>query len=162
MKDIANQLVLSWARKGPENVIVATDDFTRLTLDTIALCTMDYRFNSFYQEKMHPFVDAMFGVLAERGNRAARPAFVTKMMVGTDRKFASNQAVLRQTGLDIIQNRRQNPVEKHDVLNNMIYGKDPKTGQVMRDELISAQMTTFLIAGMCRSLGLLCANSVRP
>lgn len=94
MKDIANQLVLSWARKGPENVIMATDDFTRLTLDTIALCTMDYRFNSFYQEKMHPFVDAMFGVLAERGNRAARPGFLTKMMVGTDRKFAANQAVL--------------------------------------------------------------------
>jgi len=29
----------------------------------------------------------------------------------------------------------------------MIYGKDPKTGETMRDELIAANMITFLIAG---------------
>jgi cytochrome P450 / NADPH-cytochrome P450 reductase len=40
MKDIATQLVLSWARKGPDNRILVTEDYTRLTLDTIALCTM--------------------------------------------------------------------------------------------------------------------------
>ena len=37
----------------------------------------------------------------------------------------------------------------------MIYGKDPKTGEVMRDELIVAQMTTFLIAGHETTSGLL-------
>lgn len=147
MKDIANQLVLSWARKGPEHVITATEDFTRLTLDTIALCTMDYRFNSFYQEKMHPFVDAMLGVLSENSARSIRPTLVSKMMVRTDRQHEANKAVLRNVGQDIIQNRRENPKEGNDILNSMIYGKDPKTGQVMRDELIAAQMTTFLIAG---------------
>jgi cytochrome P450/NADPH-cytochrome P450 reductase len=59
MRDIASQLVLKWARHGPENRILATDDFTRLTLDTLSLCTMGYRFNSFYSKEMHPFVDAM-------------------------------------------------------------------------------------------------------
>lgn len=37
MHDIASQLVLKWARFGPENDIDVTSDFTRLTLDTIAL-----------------------------------------------------------------------------------------------------------------------------
>ena len=37
MHDIASQLVLKWARFGPENKIVVTDDFTRLTLDSIAM-----------------------------------------------------------------------------------------------------------------------------
>lgn len=37
MHDIASQLVLKWARFGPENDIDVTADFTRLTLDTIAL-----------------------------------------------------------------------------------------------------------------------------
>lgn len=59
MHDIATQLVLKWARKGPEYRTPATEDFTRLTLDTIALCAMDYRFSSFYQDEMHPFVQAM-------------------------------------------------------------------------------------------------------
>lgn len=37
MHDIASQLVIKWARFGPEDKINVTDDFTRLTLDTIAL-----------------------------------------------------------------------------------------------------------------------------
>ena len=48
--DIASQLVLKLARYGPSYKIPPTDDFTRLTLDTLALCAMDYRFNSFYTE----------------------------------------------------------------------------------------------------------------
>ena len=31
----------------------------RLALDTISLCAFDYRFNNFYREDMHPFVNAM-------------------------------------------------------------------------------------------------------
>lgn len=37
MKDITEQLVLKWTRFGPETMINVTDDFTRLTLDSIAL-----------------------------------------------------------------------------------------------------------------------------
>lgn len=59
MHNIAAQLVLKWARYGPEHEIHVTDDFTRLTLDAIALCAMDFRFNSFYKESMHPFIDAL-------------------------------------------------------------------------------------------------------
>jgi cytochrome P450/NADPH-cytochrome P450 reductase len=37
MLDIASQAVLRWARAGESSLINATEDFTRLTLDTIAL-----------------------------------------------------------------------------------------------------------------------------
>lgn len=37
MHDIASQLVVKWARFGPKDKISVTDDFTRLTLDSIAL-----------------------------------------------------------------------------------------------------------------------------
>jgi cytochrome P450/NADPH-cytochrome P450 reductase len=37
MHDIASQLVVKWARFGPNEKINVTDDFTRLTLDSIAL-----------------------------------------------------------------------------------------------------------------------------
>lgn len=37
MHDIATQLILKWARYGPDHEIKVTDDFTRLTLDSIAL-----------------------------------------------------------------------------------------------------------------------------
>lgn len=69
MYDIATQLVMKWARMGVDYRIPATEDFTRLTLDTIALCSMDYRFNSFYDEKMHPFVENMNTLLALTNER---------------------------------------------------------------------------------------------
>lgn len=37
MHDIASQLVVKWARFGPSQKINVTEDFTRLTLDSIAL-----------------------------------------------------------------------------------------------------------------------------
>ena len=52
MYDIATQLVMKWARQGPTTPVMVTDDFTRLTLDTIALCSMGTRFNSFYHDEI--------------------------------------------------------------------------------------------------------------
>ncbi|KAE9973469.1 hypothetical protein EG327_009087 [Venturia inaequalis] len=129
MKDIANQLILKWARKGPEDRILLTDDFTRLTLDTIALSTMKYRFNSFYSAEMHPYVDAMLNVLEESGARATRPAFISALKYSGRAKFAESEEILKKTAQQIIDNRRANPTGEHDLLNAMIYGKDPKTGQ---------------------------------
>ena len=146
MKDIANQLVLKWARQGTER-ISAMEDFTRLTLDTIALCSMNYRFNSFYQDAMHPFVSAMVNVLAQNGARATRPALVNKMMYSANAKLVEDRKLMQKISQEIVDRRRSHPIEKNDLLNAMIFGVDPKTGEKLRDELITAQMITFLVAG---------------
>ena len=59
MLDVADQLMDKWARLNPGEEVDVAADMTRLTLDTIALCGFGYRFNSFYRETPHPFVDAM-------------------------------------------------------------------------------------------------------
>ena len=59
MLDIAEQCMLKWERLNADDEIDVTDDMTRVTLDTIGLCGFDYRFNSFYRDGNHPFVDAM-------------------------------------------------------------------------------------------------------
>ena len=149
MKDLSTQLVLKWARKGSDHDILVTDDLTRLTLDTIALCTMDFRFNSFYQDEMHPFVTAMLNVLYQAGLNASRPAILSRIiaLTGTAAQVQSGRKVMGDTAQSIIEQRRRNPVEKKDFLNTLLYGIDPQTGERMRDELISTNMTTFLIAG---------------
>ena len=43
MHDIASQLVVKWARFGSKEKINVTDDFTRLTLDSIALWVQIFR-----------------------------------------------------------------------------------------------------------------------
>ena len=147
MDDIASQLMLKWARQGPDARILASDDFSRVTLDTLALCTMDYRFNSFYGENMHPFVAAMNRQLEFKNSRQTISGVLKGFMPGYKESIDRDIEFILQTGAGIVENRRHHPVEKKDLLNAMLHNKDPKTGQTMRDELIIANMRTFLIAG---------------
>lgn len=155
MHDIASQLVVKWARFGSREKINVTDDFTRLTLDSIALCAMDTRFNSFYHEEMHPFVNAMVGFLQESGARARRPAVANYFMRYAQQKFDSDIALLKKIAAEVVAERRANPNDKKDLLNAMIKGRDTKTGEGLTDESILNNMITFLIAGHETTSGLL-------
>lgn len=62
-----------------------------------------------------------------------------------------NEEHQRTVSREIVEYRRAHPTEKKDLLNALIYGKDPSTGRSMRDDLITANMQTFLIAGECPS-----------
>jgi cytochrome P450/NADPH-cytochrome P450 reductase len=148
MYDIGTQLVLKWARQGPKHSITPTDDFTRLTLDTIALCAMGTRFNSFYHEDMHPFVDAMMGMLVGAGQRARHPDIIKNLPTSQNTKFFNDVAACQKIARDLLEDRRNNPEpEKKDLLNAMVLGRDPKTGQGLTDDTIINNMITFLIAG---------------
>ncbi|KAL5115197.1 hypothetical protein ACEQ8H_006871 [Pleosporales sp. CAS-2024a] len=154
MHDIASQLVMKWARHGSSTINVV-DDLTRLTLDTIALCAMDYRFNSYYSEKMHPFVDAMSDFLKVSGDRARRDPISQMFYRAETAKYWEDIELLRKTSMEVIQNRRANPTDKKDLLNGMLNGVDPKTGEKMSDESIMDNMITFLIAGHETTSGML-------
>ena len=96
---------------------------------------------------MHPFAEAMLNVLAENGARVTRPAVLTQLRFRSNAKFKDDQSRMNKVAAEIIAHRRANPKPEKDFLNAMLYDKDPKTGKSMRDELIIAQMKTFLIAG---------------
>ncbi|KAK8030062.1 cytochrome P450 oxidoreductase OrdA-like [Apiospora rasikravindrae] len=155
MHDIASQMVLKWARQGPNHHILAPEDFSRLTLDTIALCAMDYRFNSFYQEDMHPFVKSMNNLLTERSNSAQLGGMLRSLMPSYREQLKQDSDLQFRICQEVVDHRRQNPTEKKDLMNAMLYGKDPKTGETMRDRLIAVNMQTFLIAGHETTSGLL-------
>ena len=164
MVDIANQMYVKWERYGSGAVIDVADNMTRLTLDTIALCAFDYRFNSFYQNEMHPFVAAMVDALDEAGQRSRRPNMLSNVMVSKKRKYEADQVVLAKVAEQLIAERRQDPkgLEKHDLLNVMLNGVDTVTGEKLSDENIRFNMVTFLIAGhettrgCCRSRPICC------
>ncbi|KAG4439164.1 hypothetical protein IFR05_005363 [Cadophora sp. M221] len=155
MHDIASQLVVKWARFGPKERINVPDDFTRLTLDSIALCAMDTRFNSFYREDMHPFIDAMVGLLQESGARARRPAVANYFYRSAQKQYDSDIVLLKKVAAEVVAERKSNPNEKKDLLNAMIKGRDPKTGEGLTEESILNNMITFLIAGHETTSGLL-------
>ena len=147
MHDIATQMVMKWARRGSETKVLLTDDFTRLTLDTIALCAMDYRFNSFYSDSLDPYVSAMNNMLHSRSQRNQIGGMLKSLLPSTAKQLQKDTLYMKNVGDELVKFRRENPTEKKDLLNAMIHGIDTKTGKAMDDGLIGANMQTFLIAG---------------
>ena len=92
MLDILGQMLMKWQRFGPQHEIDVSDAFTRLTLDTIALCSFDYRFNSYYQEEMHPFVTKALDALLESGRRAGRTDLETRVRKWSQDKYDGQRA----------------------------------------------------------------------
>ncbi|KAJ8125464.1 hypothetical protein O1611_g8175 [Lasiodiplodia mahajangana] len=146
MHDIATQMALKFARYGPNTPIPASDDFTRLALDTLALCSMGFRFNSFYTKELHPMIEAMGGFLVESGKRPSRvlPSFFYR---NDDAKYWKDIEVLRNTAQEVLEARKKNPDDRKDLLNAMLNGVDSKTGKHMSDSSIIDNLITFLIAG---------------
>ncbi|KAH6988168.1 cytochrome P450 [Ilyonectria sp. MPI-CAGE-AT-0026] len=148
MHDVAGQLAMKWARHGPSTAIQVGEDLTRLTLDTVALCSMGFRFNSYYRDDMHPFIAAMYAVLKEAGDKTMRvlPSVFHK---SADRKYKANINILRTTANEVLQSRKKEGESsgRKDLLTAMLNGVDPVTGCKMTDESIIDNLITFLVAG---------------
>ena len=154
MVDVAEQMLLRWERFGDAPIDV-TDQVTRLTLDTIALCAFDFRFNSFYQTEMHPFVAAMLAGLEEAGRRTRRPELATRLMVWRRRRFEADKRLMYGLADELVARRRaEGGPPRGDLLDKMLAGRDPVTGQGLCDENIRFQMVTFLAAGHETTSGL--------
>jgi cytochrome P450 / NADPH-cytochrome P450 reductase len=174
MRDVAEQLCLKWyaqdlssrckytddefrARHGPNHSVDVVDDMTRLTLDTLALCAMDYRFNSFYlNEERHPFNQALSRVAAEADKRTVLPEFLNVFRPRAVAQFKKDVQTMSDICREIVHKRRANPEpEGRDLLHSMLNGRDPKTGDSLTEENIIHNLNTFIIAGHDTTSGLL-------
>ncbi|KAH6968090.1 cytochrome P450 [Fusarium avenaceum] len=149
MHDVAAQLALKWARHGSLTPICLGEDMTRLTMDTVALCSMGYRFNSYYREDTNPFITAMYAVMKEAGDRAMRvlPQLFYKK---EDEKYKANIHLLRSTAREVLETRRKDAEgasSRKDLLTAMLNTTDRVTGRKMTDESIVDNLITFLVAG---------------
>ncbi|KZL83552.1 cytochrome p450 [Colletotrichum incanum] len=149
MHDVAGQLAMKWARHGSSTPIHVGEDMTRLTMDTVALCSMGYRFNSYYREDTHPFITAMYAVMKEAGDKSLRvlPQVFYKKQ---DKKYKANIGLLRSTAREVLEARKLDPNGangRKDVLTAMLNTVDPVTGRKMTDESIIDNLITFLVAG---------------
>jgi cytochrome P450/NADPH-cytochrome P450 reductase len=157
MLDIADQLVEKWARLNPGDEVDVPADMTRLTLDTIALCGFGYRFNSFYRDTPHPFVEAMVRTLEEGQARGRQLKVQTRLRIRAQRQLDEDQAFMNDLVDALIAQRRAqgDAGDTTDLLGRMLTGVDKQTGERLPDENIRAQCITFLVAGHETTSGLL-------
>src|SRR6266403_127408 len=157
MVDIAEQLVKQWERLNADEEIDVVHDMTALTLDTIGLCGFEYRFNSFYREDYHPFVESLV--------RSLETIMLTRglpleglWLRNRNRDLASDVAFMNKMVDDIVAERRKNAeaaADKKDMLGAMMTGVDRATGEQLDDVNIRYQINTFLIAGHETTSGML-------
>ncbi|KAI9900143.1 hypothetical protein N3K66_004405 [Trichothecium roseum] len=148
MRDVATQLALKLARHGPAAPVLTTDDFTRLALDTLALCSMGYRFNSFYREGVHDFVRAMNDFLLECGSRNRRSGYLPDLAYSrANGRFAADIATMKRIAGEVLEARKKTPGDRTDLLTAMLDGVDRRTGKKLTDDNIINNLITFLIAG---------------
>ena len=113
MLDLAVQLMQKWERLNPDDVVDVPADMTRLTLDTIALCGFDYRFNSFYRDTPHPFVVAMLGVLEAAQAQARELPIQRSLNRRRAREIRTHQELMNETVQRIIEERRASGAARH-------------------------------------------------
>ena len=113
MLDIAVQLMQKWERLNPDDTVDVPADMTRLTLDTIALCGFDYRFNSFYRDTPHPFVVAMLGALEAAQAQARELPIQRKLNRKRAARVPADQELMVETVQHIIEERRASGATGH-------------------------------------------------
>src|SRR3954452_2412739 len=157
MVDIAEQLVKKWERLNADEEIDVVHDMTALTLDTIASCGFDYRFNSFYRRDYHPFVESLVRSLETIMMIRGLP-LENLWMQKRRRDLAGDVAFMNRMVDEIVAERRKNAdttEAKKDMLGAMMSGVDRATGTQLDDVNIRYQINTFLIAGHETTSGLL-------
>ncbi len=160
MLEIAGQLSLKWQRLNADEEVDVTHEMTALTLDTIGLCGFGYRFNSFYREGNHPFVDAMVEALEISMQTRGLPL---EELFGKakERKLAADVRYMRGIVERIVRERRAaraaatSEAPPSDLLDHMLLSVDKKSAERLDDVQIREQIITFLIAGHETTSGML-------
>ncbi|MEV6760044.1 cytochrome P450 [Streptomyces sp. NPDC051105] len=155
MLEIAQNLAGKWERREGKPVKI-TDDYTRLTLDTIALSGFGYRFDSFDKEELHPFLNALLEALIESLRRSQELPMMTKLRKADDKKYRANIRLMQDLVESVIKERREGKGGgEEDLLGLMLEATDPETGKPLTDDNVRDQVLTFLIAGHETTSGLL-------
>ncbi|MEP5730562.1 MAG: cytochrome P450 [Sulfitobacter sp.] len=155
MQDVASQLCMKWERLNGDDEIDVVHDMTAVALDTIGICGFNYRFNSFYREEYHPFINALTNTLETCMMQRGLPFESTLLKRRID-AMEKDVGYMNKLVDDIIAERRKTGGSgENDLLNYMLEGVDKETGEKLSDENIRYQINTFLIAGHETTSGLM-------
>jgi cytochrome P450/NADPH-cytochrome P450 reductase len=156
MLDVAGQLCLKWERLNSDDDIDIVHDMTAVALDTIGICGFNYRFNSFYRQDYHPFINALTNTLETCMMQRGLP-FEQQLLKRRLDSMKNDVDYMNKLVDDIIAERRGQGGNRteNDLLNYMLDGVDKVTGDSLSDENIRYQINTFLIAGHETTSGLM-------
>ncbi len=154
MVEVTDALVAKWTKLAGQDVNVP-DDMTRFTLDSIAIAGFGYRFNSFSNDALDPFLESLATALIECMNKTVRLPIQQRFAKKGQARLEAAIGTMNTLVDQVIAERRANPTDGGDLLNLMLEATDPETGEKLSDLNIRYQILTFLIAGHETTSGML-------
>ena len=91
---------------------------------------------------------SLFTVLKHGMIRALSPSFVEKLPLPGNRAFDEAIARMRAIVLDVVRGRREDDVDRGDLLSVLLTAQDPDTGAGMTDEQVHDEVMTLLVGGV--------------
>lgn len=146
MAEVIPDLTKKWAAK-PNQRTKPTEDMDLILLSSCMKCFFNQRVRVFDDKKAHDkalaTVEAWEGATMEAMKRPTRPKFLNWLYQG---KFARMTKTLRAYATEIANTRRNNPDQaRKDMLDAILNGSDPETGEKLKDSQVVDEIVTIFI-----------------
>lgn len=129
----ADELVAKWRALGSDNRIRPLDDLNRTNLKAVVL-TLFSKDLDFLHGPDHPVIKAMEDSTSEAMKRPNRPKLLNWLVYGGKLKKATK--TMRTFAAELVQDRRDHPSDRRDLLASLMEAKDPETGMALTDSQV--------------------------
>ncbi|KAK2757061.1 hypothetical protein FQN54_005030 [Arachnomyces sp. PD_36] len=150
MRDSMDALITKWSSSQKVDV---TADLKRQNLQSVVSAFFNQE-EDFLSGPFPSVLSAMDASTLEAMKRPARPKLLTKLLY--QRKFDKDIKTVRSFCAGIVAKRRaleENETPKQDMLNALLHGTDPQTGESLNDEkIIDEIINIFIGAATCPCL----------
>ncbi|MEE3067431.1 MAG: cytochrome P450 [Actinomycetota bacterium] len=153
MTDTVRELIAAWnVHSANQSWIDIPDQANRLTVEIIARAGLGYSFGKLSEPNENAFSAAITSELGyiRRAMRLDPIPFYNKLFGKKRyRQHVADKEFIGRLARDIVEARHSDPNadRRQDMLDFMLHGADPETGQRLDRDNIAAQILTFMAAG---------------
>lgn len=144
MADTAASFVEELSHQPADQVLNIQQAMSELTLKIAGLTLFNADLSGETSTLGHAFKAAFEHVSLKMNNQMLPPEWVP---TAENRRFLKAKAVLDRVVDDMIQSRRREGIERHDLLGTLLASRDEETGQGMSDVQLRDEALTLLLAG---------------
>ncbi|KAK3361803.1 cytochrome P450 [Lasiosphaeria ovina] len=137
-----DELIAKWKGLGANRQTQPLNDLNNLNLEATTLTLFGKKLNSI-NGPPHPVIGAMEDATSEAMKRPNRPKLLNWLVYGG--KWKKSAKILRAYGAELVEYRKRNPTDRHDLLWALLNGTDPESGKALTESQVIDEIVTMPI-----------------
>lgn len=148
MAKVIPDLTRKWTSTFKQPVLI-TDDLDRLLMASCMQCFFNQRVEAL-EGPIPPIIPALERITMEAMKRPTRPKLLNRLLY--QRGFDRDIKIMRDYASGIIKRRKETPEEsRNDLLDALLNGADPETGEKLSDTQVIDEVVTIFIGAATSS-----------